>query len=229
MPQIYYQRCKNGICLTLATVLVFASGCKKEADKVKDVPSYAALDTIAIKDSINWDMPTIKDLIDSLRQIIPTVTGEQKFSFKELSQDFSFKELSQDVWNWRNSQKFIEIDSAIWVNSFNKPTKLYPYGYSSGERVGKKIYYYKIFDFKDNLFNLIVLKYVSNDRSCMYLVQFDKQGNRKKTLKLAYIEKGPEWNEEIYSLIRGNEITTYRYYDDDNDDNDYKDTVVTLW
>ena len=167
--------------------------------------------------------------VDSLRQIIPTVKGEQKLSFKELSQKMSFKKLSQDVWDWQNSEKFIRIDSATWINNFNKPTKLGTYGhdFKYAERVDKTIYYYKIFDFKDNLLNLIILQYVSHDKSCMYLVQFDKQGNRKKTLLLAYIEKGPEWVEEIYSSNQGNKITTYGYYEDD--DKVKRDTVVTLW
>jgi hypothetical protein len=154
--------------------------------------------------------------IDTLRQTIPTVTGNQSFSFEELS---------QDVWNWQNSHKFIEIDSATWFDNFNKPTQLgdYRYAYTTN-------YYYKEFDFKDSLFNLVVLQYVHNsNESYMYLVQFDRQGNRKNTLTLASIFKSPIDYEEIYSSIQENQITTYRYYNDMDKNIVKRDTMENLW
>jgi hypothetical protein len=180
--------------------------------------------SFAAEQSVNGQLKTKSDFerkIDSLRQIIPTVTGNQIFSFKELS---------QRVWAWQTSQKFIEIDSATWLNNFNKPTEFGTYGYSgSGRYIYKTNYYYKEFDFKDNLFNLIILQYVNDDRSFMHLVQFDKQGNRKKTLRLACIEKSPDGSGEEYSIIQGNKITTYYDYNDNDDDYDKIDTTEVLW
>ena len=153
--------------------------------------------------------------IDSLRQFIPIVTGNQIFSFKEIS---------EDVWKWNDSQKFISIDSVTWCNNFYKPINresrcTYDY---------RNKYYYKKFDFKDDLFNLIILD-KGNDNSYMYLVQFDKQGNQIKTLTLASIYKHPYDYEEIYSSIQGNKITTYNYYEDFYDNLVERDTTETLW
>jgi hypothetical protein len=152
--------------------------------------------------------------VDSLKQTIPTVTG---------SLVFAFSEFSENVWDWKKSQTFLEIDSSMWFDYFNKPEQLgtYRYGYQTN-------YYLKIFDFQDSFFNLVTIQYIHNGNLCyMYFVQFDRHGNRKKTHILASIRKSPDEYEEVYSSIQGNEITTYTYYNDDGVIK--RDTTVILW
>jgi len=145
--------------------------------------------------------------IDSLQQIIPTIMNENLI--------FSFSELSKNVWEWRKSQEFVEVDSAFIVLGD------YKYYYQTN-------YFYKIVDFQDNMFNLVILQYIHNDNEAyMYLVQFDKQGNRKKIFILASIYKSPDEYEEKHSFIQKNEITTYRYYNDEGIVK--RDTVMVVW
>ena len=216
--------------LVILLVTIF---CNSNGDYKRKVDlSKQATSTIVVNQSISNNTKSgFERKIDSLRQIIPIVTGNQTFSFNKLSDSHSFQKLSQGVWDWQNSSDFVKIDSTTWINHFIGSTQCedveivaLPFYYRDSYKVN---YYYKEFDFKDSLINLIILQYVNNDRSCMYLVQFDKQGNRKKILMLAYIEKGPEWVEEIYSSIQENKITTYRYYEDN--DSVKRDSVMTLW
>jgi hypothetical protein len=152
--------------------------------------------------------------MDLLKLNIPTITENQNFSFSEFS---------KDIWNWHKSHKFIEIDSIIWIDYCNNPTPLgdYRYDYQTN-------YYYETIDLQDDFTNLIILQYIhNNNESYMYLLQFDKKGNRRKVFVLASIFKSPDEYEEIHSSIQGNKIITYKYYDDDGTVK--RDTTITLW
>ena len=152
--------------------------------------------------------------IDSLKQIIPTISGNHTFSFAEIS---------ENVWEWQNSQKFIEIDSILWVDYFDKPQRLISYKYDYQTN-----YYYKIIDLQDNFFNFIILQHIhNNNESYMYLIQFDKQGNRQKAMVFASISKSPVDYKEVYSSIEGNKIATYEYYEDE--DKILRNTTFVNW
>ena len=152
--------------------------------------------------------------IDSLKLFVPTISGNHTFSFAELS---------ENKWEWQKSQNFIKIDSDLWVNYFDKPERLIGHGYYYQTN-----YYYKILDLQDNFINLIVLQYIHNDNeSYMYLLQFDKQGNKFKSHILASIVKSPVDYEEVKSTIQGNEITTYKCYMDEEIIK--RDTIKILW
>jgi hypothetical protein len=204
-------------------------------------PINEPLGTASPPPSSNNDKSDFERTIDSLRQFIPRVKGNQIFSFKEFSgkalnwQESQFIKKDIATWDkigdlWLNPQKLIKIDSAIWVNNFGKrhPNGYLPSGDIKGS-FGKFFYYYKELDLNDNLFNIIVLEWVNKTQSYMYLVQFDKQGNRKKgAFELANIWANPDGTGEIYSVVQGNKIKTYSYtyFDDDG----YKyDTTEVLW
>jgi hypothetical protein len=152
--------------------------------------------------------------IESVTPTIPTVRGNQTFSFFELS---------EDIWNWQKLQNLTEIDSSLWVSYINKPD---PIGSYSTDY--QKNYFYKMIDFDDACIYLITLQYIrNNNESYMYLLQFDKQGNRKKMLVLASIYKSPDEYEEVHSSIQGRNIITYRYYSEDSIIK--RDTIVNSW
>jgi hypothetical protein len=235
---------KKTIIIAVTVVAVGALvGCKT---KEKAIIGQEQLKAVSADDSPRIDnLPEsfrFQQKIDSLRQIIPTVTGNQIFSFKELSAD-------KDVFKWHehNSQRFTKIDSITWYMFFVDTTKIrshdeYGNKYNSADYIRKykyvkhfsnwgSYYYYKEFDFKDNLFNLVFLEYTndSNKRSHIYLVQFDKQGNPQKSHILATIWVSADEYEEVYSEIQKNKIITYSYYQDDSDGRVEKDTTETLW
>lgn len=161
--------------------------------------------------------PKISDFeltMDSLKQVIPTMEVTE-------NQIFSFTELSKNIWDWQTVQKFEKIDTVFWNNYLNKFHPLNGYNYFY-----QKNYFYKIIDFENNYFNLIILQN-QGDTSYMYLIQFDRQGNRKKVCLLASISKSPDDYEEIHSSIQNNKITTYKYYNDDGSIK--KDTIVSFW
>jgi uncharacterized protein (TIGR02145 family) len=58
MPQMYYRKCKNSICLILATALVFASGCEKNENKTKASSSYAVPNAVSAVNEFNGDTLT---------------------------------------------------------------------------------------------------------------------------------------------------------------------------
>jgi hypothetical protein len=151
--------------------------------------------------------------IDLLKQTIPTVKEEQTYSFKDLS---------RNVWEWYKSEKLIEIDSAFREDYVNKPKPIMYYG----EKYQRN-YCYNFFDSQEDCFNLIIVQYVNANESSMYLLQFDKQGERKKIFVLASISKSPDDYEEVYSLIQGNAITTYRYFNDEGFVK--RDTTKIIW
>jgi hypothetical protein len=152
--------------------------------------------------------------IDSLQLKVQTIHENYNFSFSDLS---------KNVWEWQKSQAFVKIDSATWVTYFDKPNSLidYRYGYQTN-------YIYKFLDLRDNFINIIVLQYIHNDNeSYMYLIQFDKNGNRRKVYILASIFKSPDDFEVIHSAVQGNKITTYKNYIDAEIIE--KDTTSILW
>jgi hypothetical protein len=61
----------------------------------------------------------------------------------------------------------------------------------------------------------------------MYLVKFDKQGNRKKEMILASYSDGPDWSCFTHSTIQGNKIRIYDYAIDD--DIVKNDTTTVIW
>ena len=154
--------------------------------------------------------------IDSLKQFIPTISENHNFSFAEIS---------ENEWEWQKSQKFVEIDSSLWIDYFDKPTLLvgYKYYYQTN-------YYYKIIDFHDNFINMIILQHIhNNNESYMYLLQFDKHGNRQKAITLASIFKSRDEYEEVKSSIQSNKITTYSFYEDFDERTIKKDTTLVIW
>jgi hypothetical protein len=217
----------------LVFVLLFTIFCNNNGNLERKVDmSKQITPVVAVNEPISNNTKNhFEQKVDSLRQIIPTVTGNQEFSFKEIS---------ENVWQWRNSQKFTQIDSITWVNNFGNPN---PYDKSKYYDTN---YYYKEIDFKDSLFNIVILQYAGGDRSNMYLVQIDKQGKPLKHHLLAFIRKHIADYEEVYSSIQENKITTYSHYEDYDLDSVkvigdtlvmpsgsrisvIRDTVVTLW
>ena len=181
--------------------------------KIKLSPFFLLLLMVACSNSSKTS--DFERKIDGIKQTIPTISENQTFAFTMLS---------ENVWNWQKSQEFVEIDSVFLVDFIDKPQQLIAYNYYYQTN-----YYYKIVDFQNNdYFNLIILQQIhNNNESYMYLLQFDKQGIRKKELVLASIFKSPDEYEELYSTIQGNKITTYRYYVDD--EAAQRDTTVIFW
>jgi hypothetical protein len=113
---INYCHSKNGLlALAVVAVLLFAIGCKEDAGKAKPPEQAAldtaALDTIAIKDSvntkitsldtttINWDMPTIKDLSNLLGKSIDSLPEIKKLK-KKKKERIVDEETGDDDINW---------------------------------------------------------------------------------------------------------------------------------
>jgi len=227
--------------LAIAVVLLLAFCIYVAMKMPTDEPSKVTSDSIdsAIIRSTKDLESDFEREIDSLRQIIPIVTGEQTFSFEKLSD-------GKKVWDWHrhNSQKLIKIDSITWFKYFVDTAQRYRY--VNGERYVNNEYYekleytyesynnairyyYKEFDFKDNFFNLVFIQHSLSNLSRMLLVQFDKQGNPQKSLVLAKVQIGQYDHKEEYSSIQGNKIITYSYYEDYEDSTVKRDTVETLW
>jgi hypothetical protein len=143
-----------------------------------------------------------------------------------VSDTFDFYKISDNGWDWVNEKRFIKIDSVFCRQYIHHPEALSNFSSAT-------YYFYGTIQLPDNMHNLIVIEYLHKNEIYMYLLRFDREGNRKKAYLLAHLFGFIDESQIEKSIIKDNKLVKFNEHFYDQEENTtvvIRDTMVNvLW